>query len=75
MMDMKILAILPVVFVLAASLSVGQGVQDTIARESRRHDFLRRIEVRPQFFTPGADKPAEEVPVPGAMSDAKRRLR
>ncbi len=27
-------------FVLAASLSIGQGVQDTIQRESHRNDFL-----------------------------------
>ena len=36
-------------FVLAASLSIGEGVQETIGRERRRSDMLRRITVYPQW--------------------------
>ena len=35
-------------FVLAASLSIGEGVQQTIDRESRRIDISRRVEVYPK---------------------------
>ena len=60
-------------FVLAASLSIGQGVQETIDRESHRNDVARRVDVSPKW-NPAAPKPDE--PVPGAMSDARRdRLR
>jgi putative ABC transport system permease protein len=58
--------------VLAASLSINQGIQDTINREARQRDFLRMIEVRPQWGSAESDQPAEEVTVHGAMSDAKR---
>ncbi len=61
-------------FVLAASLSINQGVQDTIERESRRSDFLRRIELRPGFMAFGqANADAPEIEVRGRMSDARRR--
>ena len=60
-------------FVLAASLSIGQGVQETIDRESHRSDVARRVDVTPRW-KPVAPKPDE--PVPGAMSEARRdRLR
>jgi putative ABC transport system permease protein len=59
-------------FVLVASLSVGQGVRDTIMRESRRSDYLRRVEVRPGWGRRQEDVPPEETPVRGEMSDAKR---
>jgi putative ABC transport system permease protein len=63
-------------FVLAASLSIGQGVQDTIAREAHRTDLLRRINVQPRWRGTESDLPAAEVQVQGAMSDARRqRLR
>jgi putative ABC transport system permease protein len=63
-------------FVLAASLSIDQGVQDTIVRESHRTDILRRITVRPRWGGTEADLPAEELEVKGNMSDARRqRLR
>src|SRR5436190_15304119 len=62
-------------FVLAASLAIGQGVQDTIERESRRGDFLRKLHVRADWEGNGADLPAASA-VPGTMSDARReRLR
>lgn len=59
-------------FVLAASLSVGQGVQETIERESHRSDRLRRVEVRPHWQGRETDIPAEELQVKGTMSDSKR---
>jgi putative ABC transport system permease protein len=63
-------------FVLAASLSIGQGVQDTIARESGRRDSLRMITVYPQWQPDEEALDKTEVEVEGAMSDAKReRLR
>lgn len=57
-------------FVLAASLSINQGVQQTIDRESRRGDVLRRINV----YTAGgtAAAPDKEVRVAGKMSEARR---
>jgi putative ABC transport system permease protein len=62
--------------VLAASLSIGQGVQDTIGREARRSDLLRKITVRPPWRGTESDLPPEEVRVKGTMSDARRqRLR
>jgi putative ABC transport system permease protein len=63
-------------FVLAASLSIDQGVQDTITRESSRTDLLRKITVRPQWGSGESDLSAKEAEVKGSMSDARRqRLR
>jgi putative ABC transport system permease protein len=69
-------------FVLAASLSIGQGVQETFDREAHRGDLLRRIEIYPQgigligFHGGDPDPAAQDVQVPGEMSDNKRlRLR
>ena len=44
-------------FVLAASLSIGEGVQETIDRESHRSEISRRIEVFPKWnpVSPTAD--------------------
>jgi putative ABC transport system permease protein len=58
-------------FVLAASLSINDGVQQTILRESSRDDVLRRIDVHPQWRGRNS-VPAEEVVVEGKMSEAKR---
>ncbi|HEX5442997.1 MAG TPA: ABC transporter permease, partial [Pirellulales bacterium] len=60
-------------FVLAASLSINHGVQQTIDRESRRGDVLRRIDVRPRWGGQGPAKPAQEIVVNGKMSEAKRQ--
>jgi putative ABC transport system permease protein len=60
-------------FVLAASLSIGQGVQETIAREAGRHDYLRRIDVRTKWRSNEADRAQEEVQIHGEMSDPKRQ--
>ena len=58
-------------FVLAASLSINSGVQETIERESRRSTQLRRVQVRPG----GGGQPsdfADQVEVKGNMNDARR---
>jgi putative ABC transport system permease protein len=63
-------------FVLAASLSIGQGVQETIVREASRHDRLRRVNVWPVWRASESEVPPEVLQVKGDMSDAKReRLR
>ena len=63
-------------FVLVFSLSLGQGVQSTLERESHRSVFLRKIIVHPGWQGSDTGEPAEEVPVPGDMSEDKRqRLR
>jgi putative ABC transport system permease protein len=60
-------------FVLAASLSINQGVQETIARESHRTDALRRIHVYPDWGSRPTSNSDEEIIVKGTMSDAKRQ--
>jgi putative ABC transport system permease protein len=59
-------------FVLVISLSIGQGIQDTIVRESRRHDQLRKVDVWPGHKPPQPNADADKA-VTGTMSDAKRR--
>jgi putative ABC transport system permease protein len=59
-------------FVLAASVSLGQGVQEAAMRLYRRHDRLRQIDVYPGYRAREEDIPADELRVSGAMSDAKR---
>lgn len=60
-------------FVLSASLSLGQGVQETIERESHRNAFLRKIVVRPQWRWEEPDGPEEDVRVEGQMDEDKRK--
>ena len=57
---------------LAASLSIGEGVQETIDRESRRNDLSRRIEVFPKANTPSTKSDAEGLVVDGGMTEARR---
>jgi putative ABC transport system permease protein len=59
-------------FVLAASLSINQGVQETIERESQRSTQLRKVDVRPQGEGRESDMPAKKLKVPGRLSDARR---
>jgi putative ABC transport system permease protein len=59
-------------FVLAASLSIGQGVQETIERESGRSSRLRKVDVRPQWEGRESDIPAEELRVTGALKSERR---
>jgi putative ABC transport system permease protein len=63
-------------FVLVISLSLGQGVQETIDREGHRNANLRKVEVWPVWRGKEEDVPAGELQVPGAMSEERRqRLR
>ena len=63
-------------FVLAASLSIGQGVQETIDRESRRSDVSRRVDVSPRWNPVPSKVESAEVKVEGRMTEARRdRLR
>jgi ABC-type lipoprotein release transport system permease subunit len=74
-----LLTTLAVVFgslVLVASLSIRQGVHETIAREFSRYGELREININRHLHTPGREVPAEKLLVRGEMSEAKRqRLR
>jgi putative ABC transport system permease protein len=58
-------------FVLAASLSIGEGVQETIDRESRKNDFSRKVTVSAKWeYLDSKTKP--EVKVEGQMSPERR---
>ncbi len=62
-------------FVLAASLSIDEGVQRTIDREASRGDVARKVTVSPHWRTTG-DKAAEDVKVAGRMApDRRERIR
>src|SRR3954469_12641629 len=58
-------------FVLAASLSIDEGVQRTIERESSKGDASRKVTVSPQWRAAGS-KAAGEVKVAGRMSSERR---
>jgi putative ABC transport system permease protein len=63
-------------FVLAASLSIGEGVQETIDRESRRNEISRRVDVSSKWDTPKSKSAEDEVKVEGTMTSERRdRLR
>ena len=59
-------------FVLAASLSIGEGVQDTIEREYQKSDLLRKITVHPQWQPAKPKHVPESIEVPGKMNNARR---
>lgn len=59
-------------FVLAASLSISEGVQETIDRETHRSEVSRRIEVFPRSIPLSAAIPPRPVPVEGNMNEARR---
>jgi putative ABC transport system permease protein len=59
-------------FVLAASLSINHGVQETIERETRRSTQLRKVDVRPQWAAKASDLPAGAVRVKGRLNAARR---
>jgi putative ABC transport system permease protein len=59
-------------FVLAASLSINQGVQDTIRRESQRHDMMRRIGVRPDYSIAESEADRDDREIAGNMSEERR---
>jgi putative ABC transport system permease protein len=58
--------------VLFVSLSIGQGVQDTIGREARKHDELRRIQVYSRTEGKAEEIPAEVLDIQGEMSPERR---
>lgn len=59
-------------FVLAASLSIGQGVQETINRISRQNEISRKVEIFPKWNNAPSKAEADEVKVEGAMTDDRR---
>jgi len=59
-------------FVLAASLSINQGVQETIRREAQRNDIMRRVVVRPDWVRADSEADAGKESVAGDMSDERR---
>lgn len=59
-------------FVLAASLSIGEGVQETIDRESLRRDILRRVDVSPRSNPVSTSSFVRNLKVEGNMTDARR---
>jgi len=59
-------------FVLAASLSIGQGVQDTITTMAKRTELLRKIQLHPNWETVPASNQAPAPKVDGQMSDERR---
>jgi putative ABC transport system permease protein len=60
-------------FALVVSLSIGQGVQETVVREISRHGDLRTIEVYPGGAAPAEDIPPEKREVHGKMTDERRQ--
>src|SRR5947209_13693933 len=58
-------------FVLAASLSIDEGVQRTIERESSRGDVARKVTVSPRWRA-AETKAADDVKVAGRMSPERR---
>jgi putative ABC transport system permease protein len=60
-------------FVLVVSLSLLEGVQETIQRESGRNVNMRRVEVWPMYAAKEGDLPPEQVAVKGEMSEEKRQ--
>ena len=62
-------------FVLAASLSIDEGVQRTIERESNKGDIARKVTVSSNWRVKHT-KPAKEVKVAGRMApDRRERIR
>src|SRR4051794_15651800 len=58
-------------FVLAASLSIDEGVQRTIERESSRGDVARKVTVSPRWWA-AETRAADDVKVTGRMAPARR---
>jgi putative ABC transport system permease protein len=59
-------------FVLAASLSINRGVQETIRREAMRNDMMRRVMVRPEFVRADSESDPTRESLAGDMADARR---
>src|SRR5687768_9096090 len=60
-------------FVLAASLAIGQGVQNAVRDYAAKNEILRRVDAMPRWDDE-TDAPATQpLAVPGQMSDARRQ--
>jgi putative ABC transport system permease protein len=59
-------------FVLATCLSIGQGVQDTIERASRRNDWLRKIYVGPRWKPDSQAADGKQIEIPGQLSEERK---
>jgi putative ABC transport system permease protein len=59
-------------FVLVVSLSLGQGVQETILREASRYGDLRKVVVTPRWKNE-AEVSAKPIKVSGRMSEKRRQ--
>jgi putative ABC transport system permease protein len=59
--------------VLLLSLSIGIGVRDAVLHQIRRHDDLRKVEIRAGYGKVEEHIPPGEVEVKGEVSDAKRK--
>lgn len=59
-------------FVLAASLSIGQGVQDTLFKMGSRTELLRKIQVHPNWETLPLDSPDSAPKVEGTLEEGRR---
>jgi putative ABC transport system permease protein len=61
-------------FVLAASLAIGQGVQDAIESYVQQNEIIRRVEVTPQWDRATLNEETiNATAVTGEMSDARRK--
>lgn len=62
-------------FILVASLSVRQGVKETIVEQYAKFSELRRVEVYPRARPDSREKeiPPDKLEVKGVMSEAKRQ--
>ena len=60
-------------FVLAASLSIGQGVQDIIEHISRRNDVLRKIQVGIRYRPKVPDPAHHKVEVKGVFEEGRKQ--
>lgn len=59
-------------FVLVISLSMGQGVQETIQREYQKYAELQQIEVYPHHQPSQEQPPEEEINIPEEVSEERR---
>src|SRR5688572_21991500 len=60
-------------FVLTTSMSVSQGVQETIVEQYQRFGELRLIDVYPQRMAKGVTPPADLLQIKGNMSEKKKQ--
>ncbi len=70
---LTLLGVLFGAFVLAASLAIGQGVQNAIEKFARQNEAIRRVEVWPRWESEPDMSATQPTTVPGDMSDARRK--